>query len=95
MFLKVSQNSQENIKKETPPLAASVDRPLTKNVIPRIMKVKRDIYYPFKWIQLIDKSSYLNMNSYLHLSNKLKECDNFFSYFIWTLTKNVRSKTMI
>ena len=48
MFLKVSQNSQENIKKETPPLAASVDRPLTKNVIPRIMKVKRDIYYPFK-----------------------------------------------
>ena len=38
MFLKVSQNSQENIKKETPPLAASFDRPLTKDVIPRIIK---------------------------------------------------------
>ena len=38
---------------------------------------KRKIQYPFKWIQLIEWSNYLNMNSRLHLSNKLKECGKF------------------
>ena len=31
--------------------------------------LKRKIYYPFKWIQLIEGSNCLNMNSCLHLSN--------------------------
>ena len=39
--------------------------------------LKRKIHYPFKWIQLIEWSNYLNMNSRLHLSNKLKKCGNF------------------
>ena len=43
--------------------------------------VKRKIRYPFKWIQLIERFNYLNMNSCLHLSNELKESGkNFCEY---------------
>ena len=38
---------------------------------------KCKIHNPFKWIQLIERSYYLNMNSCLHLPNKLKECGKF------------------
>ena len=43
---------------------------------------KHKIHYPFKWIQLVKQSNYLNINSCLHLSNKLKEFCKFFSCFI-------------
>ena len=47
--------------------------------------LKRKIHYPFKWIQLIEWSNYLNMNSRLHLSNKLKECGKFLWMRLWNL----------
>ena len=47
--------------------------------------LKRKIHYPFKWIQLIEWSNYLNMNSRLHLSNKLKECGKFLWIRLWNL----------
>ena len=47
--------------------------------------LKRKIHYPFKWIQLIEWSNYLNMNSRLHLSNKLKECGKFLWIRFWNL----------
>ena len=47
--------------------------------------VKRKIHYPFKWIQLIERSNYLNMNNRLHLSNKLKECSKFLWIRLWNL----------
>ena len=50
-----------------------------------IFHVKRKIHYPFKWIQLIEWSNYLNMNSCLHLSNQLKECSKFLWIRLWNL----------
>ena len=47
--------------------------------------VKRKIHNPFKWIQLIEWSNYLNMNSCLHLSNKLKECGKCLWIRLWNL----------
>ena len=38
---------------------------------------------PFKWIQLIEWSNYLNMNCRPHLSNKLKECNKFLWMCLW------------
>ena len=46
---------------------------------------KRKIYYPLKWIQLIEWSNYLNMISCLCLSNKLKEFDKFLWICLWNL----------
>ena len=47
--------------------------------------LKSGLHYPFKWIQLIEWSNYLNMNSCLHLSNKLKECGKFLWIHLWNL----------
>ena len=47
--------------------------------------VKRKMHYPFKWVQLIEWSNYLNMNSCLHLSNKLKECYKFLWIRLWNI----------
>ena len=49
----------------------------------QVSALKRKIHYPFIWIQLIELSSYLNMNSCLHLSNKLKECGKFLWMRLW------------
>ena len=40
--------------------------------------LKRKIHYPIEWIQITEWLNYMNMNSCLHLSNKLKECGKFF-----------------
>ena len=60
-------------------------KPWLKNKNDKKTCVKRKIHYPFKWIQLIERSNYLNMNSRLHLSNKLKECGKFLWIRLWNL----------
>ena len=47
--------------------------------------LKGKINYPFKWIQLIEWSNYLNMTSCLHLLNKLKECCKYLWIRLWNL----------
>ena len=45
--------------------------------------VKRKIHYPIEWIQITEWLNYMNMNSCLHLSNKLKECGKFLWIRLW------------
>ena len=45
--------------------------------------LKGKIHYPFKLIQLKEWHNYLNMNSCLHLSNKLKEHSKLLWIHLW------------
>ena len=47
--------------------------------------IKHKMHHPFKWIQLIDWSNFLNISNGLDLSNELKECSKFWGICLWNL----------
>ena len=60
-----------------------------------LIAIKHKIHYPFKWIQLMEWSNYLNMNSCLHLSNKLKGGSKFLWICFWDLLRSWRSLFLV
>ena len=64
---------------------SSLKEERSKIQLSRLPLLELSVHCLFKWIQLIEWSIYLNMNSRLHLSNKLKEGGKFLWIRLWNL----------